>query len=73
MRTTQTMRVLKHLQDYGSITRFEALNEYGIVQLPTRIFELKEDGVRIISENVKCTNKFGEPTHYTKYVYMGEQ
>ena len=38
---TQTDRVLRHLQDYGSISPHEALAEYGIMRLGARIWDLK--------------------------------
>lgn len=34
---TQTEQVLRHLQDYGSITPVEAMAEYGIMRLGARI------------------------------------
>ena len=44
MGMTQTDRVLRHLQDYGSITPHEALAEYGIMRLGARIWDLKKQG-----------------------------
>lgn len=38
---TQCERILRHLQDYGSITQAEAVTEYGCYRLGARIWDLK--------------------------------
>lgn len=54
---TQCERILRHLQDYGSITQAEAVTEYGCYRLGARIWDLKAQGVPIKSETV--TGKTG--------------
>jgi hypothetical protein len=49
---TQCERILRHLQDYGSITQAEAVTEYGCYRLGARIWDLKAQGVPIRSERV---------------------
>ena len=44
---SQCNRVLQHLQAYGSITPLEAMQEYGIMRLGARIYDLKKKGIRI--------------------------
>lgn len=41
---TQCERILRHLQDYGSITQAEAVTEYGCYRLGARIWDLKAQG-----------------------------
>lgn len=41
---TQCERILRHLQDYGSITQAEAVSEYGCYRLGARIWDLKAQG-----------------------------
>ena len=65
---TQKDRVLRHLRDYGTITSLEALSDYGIMRLGARIFELKDDGHEIRTIFIGGKNRYGEPTHYAKYV-----
>lgn len=50
---TQAARILRHLRDYGSITSLEAVNEYEIMRLASRVCELRRKGYNIqsISEN----------------------
>lgn len=38
---TQTEKVLRHMKRFGSITPLEAMEEYGIMRLGARIWDLK--------------------------------
>ena len=67
MGVTQTDRVLRHLQDYGSITPVEAMAEYGIMRLGARIWDLKRQGHVIFTERETGVNRYGERTAYARY------
>jgi hypothetical protein len=47
MTQTQTQRVLAMLKAGRTLTSAEAASRFGIQRLPARIFELREEGVRI--------------------------
>lgn len=64
---TQCQRVQRHLEDYGSITSLEAMQDYGIMRRASRISDLKKAGVPIIKEMVKGENRYGEATSYARY------
>lgn len=64
---TQCERVLRHMKDYGSITSAEAMTEYGIMRLASRISDLKKLGFPIRKEMVSGKNRYGEPTSYAQY------
>lgn len=64
---TQCERILRHLEDYGSITSLEAINEYGILRLASRVSDLKRMGFTFRTESVKGKNRYGETTSYAKY------
>lgn len=64
---TQCERILRHLQDYGSITQAEAVTEYGCYRLGARIWDLKAHGVPIKSETVTGKNRYGEWTSFARY------
>ena len=53
--------ILFHLQEYGSITPMEALNEHGCFRLASRIHDLKSDGITI---EVSMVNKYA--TYFIK-------
>ena len=59
--------ILKHLETIGPITGDEAKALYAIARLPSRISELKKEGVPIKSQTVTGLNKFGIKTHWSEY------
>lgn len=67
MKTTQCERILRHLRDFGSITSLEAIAEYGILRLASRINDLRRQGYRIVSTTGTGKNRYGETTHYSVY------
>lgn len=64
---TQTEKVMKYMEQYGSITSAEAISELGIMRLASRISDLKQMGVEVKSVLVKDRNRFGEPIRYARY------
>lgn len=64
---TQNERIIRHLKDYGSISSMEAVKEYGIMRLSSRISDLKKTGIPIRREMVSSKNRYGEPTSYARY------
>ena len=64
---TQCERVLRHLEDFGSITSAEAISEYGVYRLASRISDLKKRGVPIEKEMVSGKNRYGELTSFARY------
>lgn len=67
MKTTQCDRVLRHLRDYGTITTLEAITEYGILRLASRITDLRRRGIAISSETKTGKNRYDEKVHYKVY------
>lgn len=72
LKVTQCERIIRHLQDYGTITSLEAISEYGILRLASRISDLKKQGYLITSEFKTGKNRYGEPTHYSVYQLVKE-
>ncbi|MBO5610602.1 MAG: helix-turn-helix domain-containing protein [Eubacterium sp.] len=70
-KVTQRDRVLQYIQDFGSITSWEAYREQGITQLGARIFELKERGYSFNTERVNTENRYGDRTHFDRYTLAG--
>lgn len=67
VKLTQCDRILRHMRDHGSITSLEAVNEYGIMRLASRINDLKAQGFTIVSEFSTGKNRYGEDTHFAVY------
>ena len=70
-RLTQNQRIIRHLCDNGNITSAEAVNEYGIYRLASRIYDLKVAGYDIRGETVAAKNRYGEPTRFSRYTIGG--
>lgn len=64
---TQSERIVRHLETFGSITSLEAMRDYGIMRLASRVSDLKKDGLPVRTEFVRGRNRFGEPTCYARY------
>lgn len=70
---TQGERIVKYMQDFGSITPMEAFTDLGITKLATRVSELRREGVRINKEPVNRQNRYGEHVRYMQYSLEKEQ
>lgn len=70
-RLTQAQRVLKYLNDFGSITSLEAYRDLGIIQLPRRIYDLRHAGINIQSDWQVVINRYNEETQIKRF-YIGE-
>lgn len=66
----QRQMVLQYIEDYGSITSYEAYIDLGITQLATRIKELKEQGYIFTYEWITKKNRYGRPVRFKKYTLM---
>ncbi len=64
---TQNEKVLRHLQEHGSITPLDALKEYSIMRLASRISDLKRMGIKITSKIESSKNSYGDTVHYSVY------
>ena len=63
----QAQKILDYMERHGSITPQEAMKELGIMRLGARIYDLKEEGVKIISETEIGKNRDGNTVHYARY------
>ena len=64
---TQCDRILRHMEDFGSIDPMVAIKEYGCMRLASRIADLKGMGHDIVAERKKGENRYGEQTSYCVY------
>ena len=72
MKQTQCERILRHLRDFGSITSLEAITEYGILRLDSRINDLKRQGYNISASRGKGENRYGEQVSFAVYRLVEE-
>lgn len=64
---TQKEMIVKYIQDFGSISTYEAFIDLGIARLASRINDLKNDGININKETIKAKNRYGKKVHYARY------
>lgn len=69
---SQTKKILIHMQDRGSITALEAMQEYGCMRLAARIADLKAEGVQIIATTEWAMNRDGELVRFKRYFLKGD-
>lgn len=72
-RPTQCDKIVRYLNEFGSITQLEALQDLGIMRLASRISELKKAGREIKVELVKGKNRYGETVKWARYSLAEEQ
>ena len=59
--------VVDYINNFGSITSYEAYIDLGITQLATRIKELKEQGYTFKTEWETRKNRYGKNVSFKKY------
>lgn len=68
VKETQCKWILTWLDDFGSITPMEAMQELGIMRLAARVHEIgSRMGIRIDREMVTSINRYGHAVRYMKY------
>ena len=67
IKMTQCEKIIRHLRDHGSISSLEAINEYGILRLASRVSDLKRRGYNIVGETKTGKNRYEEKTSFKVY------
>ncbi len=67
MKDNQCSKILRHMQDYGSITQAEAVTEYGCYRLAARIADLRKQGYGISSRTETTNNRYGDTVRFARY------
>lgn len=66
----QCQRILKYIDDYGSITTLQAFQDLGVTRLASRIHDLRKRGYVFHREFVESENRYGETVRYKKYSFL---
>lgn len=66
-KNTQNKLLLRHLQQYGSISSIEAFALYGITRLSGRIYDLRQEGYIIKGTTETAVNRYGKKVRYRRY------
>lgn len=70
-RLSQKDVIEMHLKRRGHITQLEANKKYGISRLSAVIFDLRQEGLRIVTTNKKVISPRWGKTIVAKYVLVG--
>ena len=69
---SQVGMVKEHLQKYGYITSWDAIELYGATRLSAIIYILRhKQGYDIETEKVKGKNRYGNISNYANYILRG--
>lgn len=66
-RGSQAERIIKYIDEHGSITRLESSCELFIFELPARICNLQDRGWVFDKKPEYRTNSFGEKKRFIRY------
>ena len=69
---TKIEQVKRHLKINGTITSWEAIEQYGATRLSAIIFVLRDRGMKIKTFNVSKTDRNGNTCVFAKYSLKGE-
>lgn len=64
---TQCQKILKYMDDFGSITPLEAMNDLGVMRLAARISDIKKMGIEISKDTVSGRNRYNKPIKFARY------
>jgi hypothetical protein len=73
MRVTKTAQVLEHLKSHGTITSWQAIQDYGATRLSAIIFNLRKDGYDIDTKTELTKDRNGNVCQYAKYILNREE
>ena len=63
----QSAMILQFMEDYGSITPAQAIEEFGCYRLGARIWDLRHAGHKIKTDTVKRKNRYGKTVTFAAY------
>lgn len=72
-RVTKFQQVTEHLQNYGTITSWQAIQQYGATRLSDIIFRLRKQGYDIETKTELTKDRNGNTCSYAKYILHREE
>lgn len=71
-RKSQSDKILAYLKKHNGITNYDAINEFGILRLSARIFDLRQRGYNITNVYREVVDRNGMTVRYVEYRLAGE-
>ena len=69
----KTRLVEEHLRTKGKITSWEAIERYGATRLSGIIYNLRKEGMNIITNDITGKDRFGNTSTFAEYVYIQDE
>lgn len=66
-RPTQCERIIKYIEDFGSVTTLDAFLDLGVCRLASRICELRKQGYAIKDKQECVLNRYDEKCYIKRY------
>lgn len=63
----QCERIIKYINDFGSITTLQAFSDLGCTRLASRICDLRKQGYEFNKNFETSKNRYGESVNYIRY------
>lgn len=70
---TQTDLLMDYLRTHGSVDRYQAMHDIGIVNVTAVISILRKRGVNIVADIHKVTNRYNKPVRYATWRLVEEE
>lgn len=64
---TQMSEILRFMLTHKGITRLQAAEKFGCMNLPDVIYKLRKMGYEIVNEYITKKNRYGHTTTFVKY------
>jgi len=69
----KTKAIMLHLQEFGSITSWEAIKEYGATRLSAIIYNLRyKYDMNIINQDIEFIDRYGTKSYFSRYILVKE-
>lgn len=69
---TQIEKIINYMEQRGSITSLEAMQELGCMRLASRMCDIKALGYNVVREMETSKNRSEEQVHYARYRIITE-
>lgn len=69
MRKGAKERVIEYIEQFGSITTFQAFQDLGITRLSEYIRQIRQERV-VLDETISTKNRYGDRTWYKKFYFQ---
>ena len=72
-KTNKTKEIIKYLENYGSITTYDAFKMFGATRLSAIIYNLRHNyGMNIKNKTIESKDRYGNTCNFDAYILVKE-